>query len=87
MSKARMVCKPGMLSLNRLSHFAHKLQTIDNACATIALLNIVMNVEGISLGDELTTFKSDTQKLKPAYRGKRLGENDFIRNIHNSFAR
>jgi ubiquitin carboxyl-terminal hydrolase L5 len=46
-----------------------------------------MNVEDIGLGDELTTFRSDTQKLKPAYRGKKLGENDFIRNIHNSFAR
>lgn len=62
-------------------------QTIDNACATIALLNIVMNVEEIDLGDGLATFKSYTQNLKPAYRGKKLGENDFIRNIHNSFAR
>lgn len=62
-------------------------QTINNACATVALLNIVMNVEEIDLGEELGKFKSSTQQLKPAYRGKSLGEHGFIRNIHNSFAR
>ncbi|KAL2072296.1 hypothetical protein VTL71DRAFT_11639 [Oculimacula yallundae] len=62
-------------------------QTISNACATIALLNIIMNVPGLDLGENLQRFKEATQELKPPYRGKRLGENDFIRGIHNSFAR
>lgn len=63
------------------------LQTITNACATIAMLNIVMNVPEIDLGDNLRAFKAETQKLKPPYRGQRLGQNDFIRNNHNSFLR
>ena len=62
-------------------------KTINNACATIALLNIIMNVPGLYIGNSLENFKVETQKLKPPYRGQRLGQNDFIRNIHNSFAR
>ena len=64
-----------------------RYQTTTNACATVALLNIVMNVPGLDLGDKLQTFKEATRKLKPPYRGKRLGEHDFIRGVHNSFAR
>ncbi|KAF7876564.1 hypothetical protein EAF04_001653 [Stromatinia cepivora] len=62
-------------------------QTTDNACATIALLNIVMNVPDLDLGDSVSSFKNDTQFLKPAYRGQKLSQNEYIRNIHNSFAR
>ncbi|KAI9052522.1 hypothetical protein LZ554_003866 [Drepanopeziza brunnea f. sp. 'monogermtubi'] len=62
-------------------------QTTNNACATIALLNIVMNIPGLDLGDKLGAFKESTQDLKPPYRGKRIGNDEFIRNIHNSFAR
>ncbi|KAF4632787.1 hypothetical protein G7Y89_g5327 [Cudoniella acicularis] len=62
-------------------------QTTNNACATIALLNIVMNVSNADLSEAMTTFKEKTRGLDPAYRGKRLSCDDFIRNIHNSFAR
>ena len=65
----------------------NKAQTITNACATIALLNIVMNVPKVDLGEKLSAFKEVTKGLKPPYRGQELGENEFIRNIHNSFAR
>lgn len=53
----------------------------------MALLNIVMNVPQIILGDALSAFKASTANLKPAHRGKLLDSNDFIRAIHNSFAR
>lgn len=46
-----------------------------------------MNIPGIDLGEALTAFKAETEKLKAPYRGKLLGSNAFIRNIHNSFAR
>ncbi|EPE34557.1 Cysteine proteinase [Glarea lozoyensis ATCC 20868] len=62
-------------------------QTIQNSCATVAMLNIVMNVPEIELGQTLRDFKRETEGLEPAYRGKQLGENVFIRNTHNSFAR
>ncbi|RAL61924.1 hypothetical protein DID88_002413 [Monilinia fructigena] len=62
-------------------------QTTHNACATIALLNIVMNVPDLDLGENISSFKEVTQLLKPAYRGQKLSENEYIRNLHNSFAR
>ncbi|KAE9369436.1 cysteine proteinase [Stipitochalara longipes BDJ] len=62
-------------------------QTTSNACATVALLNIVMNTPEIDLGDALTAFKDSTRSLTPPYRGHALSQNDFIRNIHNSFLR
>jgi ubiquitin carboxyl-terminal hydrolase L5 len=67
--------------------YTNKTQTTNNACATIALLNIVMNVPEIDLGSSISSFKTATQRLKPAYRGQRLSGDDFIRNVHNSFAR
>ncbi|KAF4971981.1 hypothetical protein FZEAL_9699 [Fusarium zealandicum] len=62
-------------------------QTTDNACATVAMLNIVMNAEGVDLGDKLQGFKESTQHLNTALRGYQLSKNSFIRTIHNSFTR
>jgi ubiquitin carboxyl-terminal hydrolase L5 len=63
------------------------IQTTSNACATVALLNIVMNTSEIDLGDALTAFKESTRSFTPPYRGQALSQNNFIRNIHNSFLR
>lgn len=46
-----------------------------------------MNVPDINVGEALATFKANTKAVHPAYRGRQLSEDDFIRNIHNSFAR
>ncbi|RDW73860.1 hypothetical protein BP5796_07302 [Coleophoma crateriformis] len=62
-------------------------QTTTNACATVALLNIVMNIPLLDLGDQLGDFKNATHSLKPASRGYEMSHNNFIRTIHNSFAR
>ncbi|XWW99963.1 hypothetical protein V2A60_007977 [Cordyceps javanica] len=62
-------------------------QTTSNACATVALLNIVMNHASIDLGSELKAFKEATSKMSTAVRGYELGRNKFIRQTHNSFAR
>ncbi|KAI9717421.1 MAG: hypothetical protein M1812_004773 [Candelaria pacifica] len=62
-------------------------QTIENACASVALLNIVNNVPGAQLGVPLEQFRLSTQKLTPVARGDCIGDSDFIKNIHNSFAR
>ena len=63
------------------------IQTTSNACATVALLNIVMNIPDLDLGDALEAFKESTRLLKPPYRGQALSRDEFIRNIHNSFLR
>ncbi|OBS22162.1 hypothetical protein FPOA_08498 [Fusarium poae] len=62
-------------------------QTTNNACATVAMLNIVMNAEGIDLGDKLQAFKESTKELSTALRGHQISKNRFIRTIHNSFTR
>ncbi|KAI9773443.1 MAG: hypothetical protein M1840_007659 [Geoglossum simile] len=62
-------------------------QTIGNACATIALLNIVNNIPSVDLGENLEGFKQFTRDLTPALRGYSIGNFEFARQIHNSFAR
>ena len=58
-----------------------------NSCATVALLNVVNNVEHIDLGEQLKQFKEDTTSLSPEERGDAIANFDFVRGIHNSFAR
>ncbi|KAH9890849.1 cysteine proteinase [Xylariomycetidae sp. FL2044] len=62
-------------------------QTMSNGCATVALMNIIMNAKDIHLGKELKEFKESTMPLPPPHRGHTLDKNDFIRSIHNSVAR
>ncbi|KAL7620034.1 hypothetical protein AAE478_010583 [Parahypoxylon ruwenzoriense] len=62
-------------------------QTTTNACATVALMNIVMNAQGVGLGTQLQKFRNSTAALPPPHRGHLLDANDFIRSIHNSVAR
>ncbi|KAL9043719.1 MAG: hypothetical protein Q9214_003103 [Letrouitia sp. 1 TL-2023] len=62
-------------------------QTVDNACASVALLNIVNNVSGLELGDSLQQFKDFTATFTPALRGDAIGNFEHVRSIHNSFAR
>lgn len=64
-----------------------QLQTADNACASVALLNIVNNIDDITLGDTLASFKEFTMPFTPALRGDAIANFDFIKKIHNSFAR
>ncbi|KAI9670113.1 MAG: hypothetical protein M1829_004841 [Trizodia sp. TS-e1964] len=62
-------------------------QTVTNACATVALFNIINNIPGIELGPHLRSFKEFTQEFDPSMRGYSIGMFDFARDVHNSFAR
>ncbi|CRG83265.1 ubiquitin carboxyl-terminal hydrolase L5 [Talaromyces islandicus] len=62
-------------------------QTTSNACASVALLNIINNVEGIHLGEHLANFKDFTMPFTPALRGDAVANFEFVKRIHNSFAR
>lgn len=62
-------------------------QVIDNACASLALLNIVLNIKDADIGDALTSFKDFTQDFTPALRGLSLTNFDHLRKLHNTFAR
>lgn len=63
------------------------LQVPEFACASVALLNIVMNIPNLELGPELQRFREFTQALDPVSKGDAIAGFEFIRNIHNSFAR
>ena len=60
---------------------------MDNACATLALLNIINNVPGLELGEQLTQFRDFTESFSPELRGEAVGSFEFVRQVHNSFAR
>ncbi|ORY60893.1 uncharacterized protein BCR38DRAFT_412000 [Pseudomassariella vexata] len=62
-------------------------QTTANACATVALMNILMNTPDPRFGNEMQQFKDETNDALPPRRGHMLDTNDFIRGVHNSVAR
>jgi ubiquitin carboxyl-terminal hydrolase L5 len=53
----------------------------------VALLNIVNNIEGVDLGENLQSFKNFTKDFTPALRGDAINNFEFVKRIHNSFAR
>ncbi|ROT42734.1 cysteine proteinase [Sodiomyces alkalinus F11] len=61
-------------------------QTTDNACATVAMMNIIMNSE-VEIGAELEAFKETTKDMSYPLRGQALSMNDHLRTIHNSLTR
>lgn len=65
-------------------------QTIQNACATQALLSVLLNQQGqadVALGAEMGEFRDFAMALPPEFRGEVLGNSELIRSVHNSFAR
>jgi ubiquitin carboxyl-terminal hydrolase L5 len=53
----------------------------------VALLNIVNNIPNIDLGENLRSFKEFTMPFTPALRGDAINNFEFVKRIHNSFAR
>ena len=63
-------------------------QVINDACATQALLSILLNKsKEISLGDKLKNFREFSLNLDPYSRGLAIGESEHIRKTHNSFSK
>lgn len=63
-------------------------QVVGNACATQAIINTILNhTDKIDLGSELGNFYEFTQHLPPVMRGEMIGQQDKLREVHNSFTR
>ncbi|TGZ80262.1 cysteine proteinase [Ascodesmis nigricans] len=61
-------------------------QVIDNACASLALLNIVFNSDA-PLGPALTSFREYSKELIPPLKGLAVANFAYVRDVHNSFGR
>lgn len=62
-------------------------QVVQNACATQALLSVLLNSDTINLGSQLADLKGFISFLDPESRGLAIGNFESIRLAHNSFAR
>ena len=62
-------------------------QIVQNACATQAIVSVLLNRPEVRLGEGLASFKDFALELPAEMRGEALGNSDFIRKAHNAFAR
>eukprot|EP00934_Nitzschia_sp_Nitz4_P001614 Nitzschia sp. Nitz4//scaffold146_size56529//18190//19257//NITZ4_006573-RA/size56529-processed-gene-0.50-mRNA-1//1//CDS//3329536626//1614//frame0 len=65
--------------------FAH--QTTTNACATHAILSVIMNAQDLELGPLLTDFKEFTATFPPPLKGISVGSSEAIKKVHNALGR
>ncbi|KZT66892.1 cysteine proteinase [Daedalea quercina L-15889] len=65
--------------------FANQLS--DDACASHALLNVLLNCPQVDLGEELREIQVVTAEMSPVMRGLAVSSSRFIRDAHNSLAR
>lgn len=62
-------------------------QIVQNACASQAILSVLLNSDSLTLGPLLTNFKDFTCMIDPESKGIAIGNSEEIRLAHNSFAR
>lgn len=62
-------------------------QTIQNACATQAVLNSLLNKrEDIEIGEELNNLRAFVSGFDPEMAGETLLNSETLRSVHNSFS-
>ncbi|KAJ7147113.1 cysteine proteinase [Mycena crocata] len=62
-------------------------QISDDSCASLAILNISLNCPDIELGEELFTFKQETESMSSVMKGLAISSSPFIRKAHRDLAR
>lgn len=61
-------------------------QVIDNACATQAILNILLNTD-LDLGNDLSYFREFTKDFTSPLKGLAMTNYERFRDVHNAFSR
>lgn len=74
---------------SRMEKIFFAKQVIQNACATQAILSILLNLEhaDMKLGSTLGDFKDFTQSFDAYNKGLAMSNASQIRTVHNSFSR
>ncbi|XP_033116448.1 ubiquitin carboxyl-terminal hydrolase isozyme L5-like [Anneissia japonica] len=74
---------------DRLNTIFFAKQVINNACATQAILSILLNCKhkDFNLGSTLTDFKEFSQTFDPTMKGLSISNSETIKEVHNSFSR
>lgn len=62
-------------------------QVSDFSCATVSLINIINNIPNVKLGPHLSSFKDFTHDFPPYLRGEAIANFEFVKGVHNSFAK
>ncbi|KAI0764159.1 cysteine proteinase [Trametes elegans] len=65
--------------------FANQLSS--DACASQAILNVLLNCKGVNVGPALREFAVETEEMSPVMRGLAVSNLPLIREAHNSLAR
>ncbi|CDO69260.1 hypothetical protein BN946_scf185042.g162 [Trametes cinnabarina] len=64
--------------------FAH--QVVNNACATLAVLNAIGNIPGLKMGPQLSELLSFTAGMDPQTSGMAITSSDWLREAHNALS-
>jgi len=74
---------------SRLDEIFFAKQVINNACATQAILSVLMNIASseVKLGATLQEFKEFCATFESTMKGLTLSNSEAIRTVHNSFSR
>ena len=64
--------------------FAH--QVVNNACATLAVMNALCNIPTLQKGPQLQDLLSFTSGMDPQTSGLAITSSDFFREVHNALS-
>ena len=64
--------------------FAH--QVVNNACATLAVMNAIANIPGLQMGAQLSELFAFTQGMDPQTSGMAITSSDWLREAHNALS-